>query len=191
MIEKPASAHTVELVGARSAPASALQIELCIPNDILLQQQTTREIIKRGLADSVEVWPYSVAESFAPIKVITPTGSGQVADTQTAAVAGLVDTAHQLGWLAKEIRHAIKDKPLAPGTKPLYIKTQHPHVKHLLVSPLQFEAAPHEDISQTKNVFYATKAALQEAQKLGFHRIALPVTDARHVGQMLDAIMLS
>ena len=164
-----------------------LHVELCIPNDLNLQKETARDIIKRGLTDSVEVWPYSVAESFAPIKVITPTATGQISDVQTAAVAALADMAHQQGWLAKELKNQHNVSTLAPGSKPLYIKTQHPHVKHLLVTPYQWE--PHEDISQTKNIFYATKAALQEAQKLGFHRIALPVTDARHVGQMLDAIL--
>ena len=169
-----------------------LTVEICIPNDILLQQQTFREIIKRKLTDSVEVWPYSTSESFAPIKVITPTSTGQIADVQTAAVAALADAPAVAGWLVKEIRHAIKnqtnDQPLPPGSRPLYIKTRHPHVQHLLVSPLQFEAVPHEDISQTKNVFYATQAALKEAQRLGFHRIALPVIDSRHVVQILDAI---
>lgn len=168
-----------------------LTVELCIPNDILLQQQTFREIIKRKLTDSVEVWPYNTAESFAPIKVITPTSTGQIADVQTAAVAALAGAE----WLAKEIRHAIKnqtnDQPLPPGSRPLYIKTRHPHVQHLLVAPYQFEAEPHEDIGQTKNVFYATQAAIKEAQKLGFHRIALPVLDAKHISQMLDGILYS
>jgi O-acetyl-ADP-ribose deacetylase (regulator of RNase III) len=97
--------------------------------------------------------------------------------------------AHQANWLAKEILHAMKDQTLAPGSRPPHIKTRHAHIQHLLVTPYQFEAAPHEDISQTKNVFYATKAALQEAQRLGYRRIALPVLDATHVGQMLDAIL--
>ena len=155
-------------------------IELCIPNDLNLQKETSREIIKRNLADQVEVWPYSVAESFAQIKVIHPTSTGEITDTQTASVAALAG--------AKEIHHAIKNQPLPPGSTPIYIKTRHPHVQHLLVSPVKWE--PNEDISQTKNVFYAIKAAIQEAQKLGFYRIALPVTDARHVAQMLDAITM-
>jgi len=165
-----------------------LHVEFCIVNDLTLQKETARDIIKRGLADWVEVWPYATAESFAPIKVITPTATGEIADVQTATIAALADSSAGIGWLAKEIKHAMKNQTWAPGSKPLYIKSQHPHVKHLLVSPLQWEAAPHEDIDQTKNVFYATKAAIQEAQRLGFHRIALPVTDAQHIGQMLDAI---
>ena len=171
-----------------------LHVELCIPNDILLQQSTFREIIKRKLSDNVEVWPYSVAESFAPLKVIHTTSTGQITDTQAAAIAALADMAHQPNWLAKEIKHAIKNQTnglfiLAPGSRPPHIKTRHAHAQHLLVSPYQFEAMPHEDISQTKNVYYAVKAALKEAQKLGFHRIALPLLDARHVEQILEAII--
>jgi hypothetical protein len=161
-----------------------LHVELCIANDLTLQKETARNIIKRGLADWVEVWPYATAESFAPVKVITPTATGEIADVQTATIAALFSK----GWLEKEIKHAIKNQTLPPGSTPILIKTKHQHAHTLLVSPLQWEAAPHEDISQTKNVFYATKAAIQEAQRLGFHRIALPVTDARNIGQMLDAI---
>ena len=184
-----------------------LHIELCIPNDKELQKQVWHEIIKRKLSDSVEVWPYSVAESFASIKVIHPTSTGEITDIQTAEVAALADTVHQPMWLAKEIKHAIKNKtngyPLPPGSQPILIKTKHPHVNTLLVSPFHWNgllSAPasleafspfHYNPSQLepKSVYYAVQAALKEAQKLGFHRVALPVLDARHVGQILEAII--
>ncbi len=170
-----------------------IHVELCIPNDILLQESTWRKIIHKKLSDSVEVWPYSVAESFAPVKVITPTGTGQIVDVQTAAVAAVADMAHQANWLSKELKHAIKNKtnnnPLPPGSAPLLIKTKHQHAHTLLVMPLQHEAEPHEDITKTKNVYYAVRATLKEAQRLGYHRIALPVLDAEHVDQILEAIL--
>jgi uncharacterized protein with NAD-binding domain and iron-sulfur cluster len=165
-----------------------IHIELCIPNDKELQKQVWHEIIKRKLSDSVEVWPYSVAESFAPIKVIHPTSTGEITDVQTAAVAALVDTAYQQNWLAKEIKHAIKNKTngysLPPGSQPILIKTKHPHVNTLLVAPFQYDASQLEP----KSVYYAVQAVLKEAQKLGFHRVALPVEE-RYVGQQLDAII--
>lgn len=174
-------------------PPQSIHVELCIPNDILLQQNTWRKILKQNLSDSVEVWPYSVAESFAPVKVITPTATGQIADVQAAAVAAVADTAHQPNWLSKEIIHAIKNKtngnPLPPGSSPLLIKTKHQHAHTLLVMPLQHEAEPHEDITKTKNVYYAVRATLKEAQRLGYHRIALPLLDAKHVDQILVAIL--
>jgi hypothetical protein len=173
-------------------PPQSIHVELCIPNDILLQQSTWRKIIHKNLSDSVEVWPYSVAESFASVKVITPTATGQIADVQTAAVAAVADMAHQPNWLSKEIIHAIKNKtggnPLPPGSPPLLIKTKHQHAHTLLVMPLQYEAEPHEEITKTKNVFYAIKATMKEAQRLGYHRIALPVLDAQHVDQILATI---
>jgi hypothetical protein len=167
-----------------------LTVELCIPNDETLQKQVWHEILKRNLSDSVEVWPYSVAESFAPVKVITPTASGQIADVQTAAVAAIADSATQPNWLAKEIKHAIKNKtggnPLPPGSPPLIIKTNHQHAHTLLVSIFQWEAS---QPTEPKNVFYATQAVIKEAQRLGYHRIALPLLDAKHVEEILNAIL--
>ncbi len=170
-----------------------IHVELCIPNDKELQKRVWHEIIKRGLSDSVEVWPYSVAESFAPVKVITPTATGDIADAQTATVAALADApagAGQLNWLAKEIKHAIKNKtngyPLPPGSQPILIKTKHPHVNTLLVSPFLYDSKQHD----TNGVYYAVQAVLKEAQRLGYHRIALPVLDKQHIDQILEAIKL-
>lgn len=168
-----------------------IHVELCIPNDKALQTQTFREIIKRKLSDSVEVWPYTVAESFAPLKVITPTAMGDITDVQTAAVAALADSpagAGQPNWLAKEIKHAIKNKTnghmLPPGSKPILIKTKHPHVNTLLVSSFQYDVSQLEP----KSIYYAVQAVLKEAQRLGYHRIALPVLDAQYIHQILDAV---
>jgi hypothetical protein len=159
-----------------------IQVELCIPNDQPLQKQVWHEILKHNLSDSVEVWPYATAESFAPVKVITPTALGDIIDPQTAAIAALVGKE----WLTKEIKHAIKTQPLPPGSTPIQIKTNHQHAHTLLVSPVQWEA---NEKTEPKNVFYAVRATLKEAQRLGYHRIALPLLDATHVGQILDAIL--
>ena len=180
-------------------PPIPIHVELCIPNDETLQKEVWHEILKRNLSDSVEVWPYATIESFAPVKVITPTATGDIIDPQTAAIAALFSK----GWLAKEIKHAIKNQTLPPGSTPILIKTNHHPAHTLLVSSLQWGEAlsdpsllgaisplqwgANEQI-ETKNVFYAVRSTLKEAQRLGFHRIALPVTDVRHIGQMLDAI---
>ncbi len=172
-------------------PPQLIHVELCIPNDILLQQSTWRKILHKNLSDTVEVWPYATIESFAPVKVITPTATGQIADVQTAAVAAVADTAHQPNWLSKELKHTIKNKtngnPLPPGSPPLLIKTKHQHAHTLLVSVWKMDAS---DTIDPKNVYYAVRSTLKEALRLGYHRIALPVLDEQHIDQILDAITL-
>jgi hypothetical protein len=126
------------------------------------------------------------------VKVITPTSLGDIIDPQTAAIAAVVDSSAGEGWLAKEIKHTIKNKtggdPLPPGSTPIQIKTKHQHAHTLLVSIFQWGDS--EPPAVPKNVFYAVRATLKEAQRLGFHRIALPLLDPRHVEYILDAIKL-